>query len=48
MYYSLWKKLYKKLIEEDPENEVIRIMELMENEKIIDEYIEQLIKELED
>ena len=46
MYYRLWKKLYKELIEHDPENEVIVLMEILERQEEKKDVIEELIKEI--
>lgn len=48
MYYRLWRRLYNYLVENDPENEIIRQMEIMETEKELDDLIESYLAELED
>ena len=47
MYYKLWKRLYNYLIENDPENEIIRKMEIMETEKEFEDLIESYIEDME-
>ena len=46
MYYRLWNKLYKELIEHDPENEVIALMDILKREEEKKDIIKELIDEL--
>ena len=48
MYYRLWRRLYNYLLENDPENEIIRQMEIMKTEKELDDLIESYLTELND
>lgn len=45
MYYRLWKRLYNFLEENDPENEILALMEIYEREQSEKELIEDLLNE---
>lgn len=46
MYLKLWKQLKTYLKDNDPENEVLMIMETLEKKEELDLYIEQLLYDL--
>lgn len=46
MYYRLWKELYKELLEHDPENEVICLMNILERKEETEAIIESLLNDL--
>lgn len=46
MYYKLWKSLYNHLKENDPENEIISLMEELENKENFEDILKDLINSL--